>query len=34
VTVDVDNLAREFRTAMGWDAETGVPTAETLKNLG
>ena len=34
VTVDVDNLAREFRAAMGWDAETGVPTAETLKSLG
>ncbi len=34
VTVDVDNLAREFRAAMGWDAETGVPTADTLKDLG
>ena len=34
VTVDVDNLAREFRTAMGWDAETGAPTADTLKDLG
>jgi len=34
VTVDVDNLAREFRAAMGWDAETGVPTAETLSKLG
>ncbi len=34
VTVDVDNLAREFRTAMGWDAQTGVPTAATLKSLG
>ena len=34
ITVDVDNLAREFRAAMGWDAETGVPTAETLANLG
>jgi aldehyde:ferredoxin oxidoreductase len=34
VTVDVDSLAREFRAAMGWDAETGVPTADTLKDLG
>jgi aldehyde:ferredoxin oxidoreductase len=34
VTVDVDNLAREFRAAMGWDAETGAPTKETLATLG
>ena len=34
VTVDVDSLARDFRAAMGWDAETGVPTADTLKDLG
>ena len=34
VTIDVDNLAREFRAAMGWDAETGVPTADTLNDLG
>jgi aldehyde:ferredoxin oxidoreductase len=34
VTVDVDSLAREFRAAMGWDAETGAPTAETLSKLG
>ena len=34
VTIDADNLAREFRAAMGWDAETGVPTADTLKDLG
>lgn len=34
ITVDVDALAREFRSAMGWDAETGVPTIETLSKLG
>jgi aldehyde:ferredoxin oxidoreductase len=34
VTIDVDNLAREYRQAMGWDADTGVPTPETLKKLG
>lgn len=34
VTIDADNLAREFRAAMGWDAETGVPTADTLNDLG
>jgi aldehyde:ferredoxin oxidoreductase len=34
VTVDVDRLAREYRQAMGWDAETGVPEAATLDQLG
>ena len=34
VTIDVDRLAREYRQAMGWDAETGVPTEETLGALG
>ena len=34
VTIDVDRLAREYRQAMGWDAETGAPTRETLEKLG
>jgi aldehyde:ferredoxin oxidoreductase len=34
VTVDVDSLARDYRAAMGWDAETGVPSEETLTKLG
>jgi aldehyde:ferredoxin oxidoreductase len=34
VTIDVDSLARDYRQAMGWDAQTGVPTAETLEKLG
>jgi len=34
VTIDVDSLARDYRRAMGWDAETGVPTTETLEKLG
>ncbi len=34
VTIDVDSLAREYRQAMGWHAETGVPTKETLETLG
>jgi aldehyde:ferredoxin oxidoreductase len=34
VTIDVDSLAREYRQAMGWDAQTGVPTQETLDQLG
>jgi aldehyde:ferredoxin oxidoreductase len=34
VTVDVDALARAYRTAMGWDPETGFPTEATLDRLG
>jgi aldehyde:ferredoxin oxidoreductase len=34
VTIDADTLAREYRAAMGWDAETGVPSQETLERLG
>jgi aldehyde:ferredoxin oxidoreductase len=34
VTIDVDSLARDYRQAMGWDAQTGVPEDETLKRLG
>ena len=34
VTIDVDSLAQEYRQAMGWHAETGVPTKETLETLG
>jgi aldehyde:ferredoxin oxidoreductase len=34
VTIDVDSLAREYREAMGWDAETGAPTEVALQQLG
>ena len=34
VTVDVDTQVREYLEAMGWDTETGVPTKETLLELG
>jgi aldehyde:ferredoxin oxidoreductase len=34
VTIDVGSLAREYRQAMGWDAQTGVPTQATLDKLG
>ncbi len=34
VTIDVDSLAREYRQAMGWDAETGAPAKDMLKKLG
>jgi aldehyde:ferredoxin oxidoreductase len=34
VTIDVDNLVREYRQAMGWDAQTGAPTREALEKLG
>jgi len=34
VTIDVDSLARDYRRAMGWDVETGVPAQETLEKLG
>jgi aldehyde:ferredoxin oxidoreductase len=34
VTIDVESLARDYRCAMGWDAETGIPTKETLEKLG
>jgi aldehyde:ferredoxin oxidoreductase len=34
VTLDVDNLAREYRQAMGWDPESGQPQKSTLEKLG
>ena len=34
VTIDVDSLAREYREAMGWHADTARPTDETLEKLG
>jgi aldehyde:ferredoxin oxidoreductase len=34
VTLDVDNLAREYRQAMGWDADSGIPDENTLEKLG
>jgi aldehyde:ferredoxin oxidoreductase len=34
VTLDIDNLAREYRQAMGWDPHSGRPDAATLEKLG
>jgi aldehyde:ferredoxin oxidoreductase len=34
VTVDIDSQVRDYLVAMGWDAETGVPTQDTLHDLG
>ena len=34
VTIDVDNLAREYRQAMGWDPDSGQPQQSTLDKLG
>jgi aldehyde:ferredoxin oxidoreductase len=34
VTIDIDSLARDYRQAMGWDADTGVPRQDTLEKLG
>ena len=34
VTVDYKLLTRNFYEAMGWDAETGVPSRESLEALG
>lgn len=34
VAIDIDTLAREYRTAMGWDPETGAPMQQTLERLG
>jgi len=33
VTIDVDSLARDYRCAMGWEAETGAQAQETLEKL-
>ncbi|CAB1065954.1 Tungsten-containing aldehyde:ferredoxin oxidoreductase (EC [Olavius sp. associated proteobacterium Delta 1] len=34
VTLDVDNLAREYRQAMGWDPDSGRAENSTLEKLG
>jgi aldehyde:ferredoxin oxidoreductase len=34
VTLDVDNLAREYRQAMGWNPDSGIPDKITLEKLG
>jgi aldehyde:ferredoxin oxidoreductase len=34
VTLDIDNLAREFRQAMGWNPDSGRPEAAELEKLG
>ncbi len=34
VTVDLDVQVKDYLTAMGWDPQTGVPTAQTLAGLG
>ncbi len=33
-TIDVDVQVADYLAAMGWDAETGAPTKETLEKLG
>ncbi len=34
VTVDVDTQVRDYLEAMGWDTKTGIPTKETLLDVG
>ena len=34
VTIDVDSLAADYRQAMGWDPDSGIPQAGTLEKLG
>jgi aldehyde:ferredoxin oxidoreductase len=34
VTVDIDSLAHEYRKAMGWDPDTGLPRDATIERLG
>ena len=34
VQIDIDTQVKDYLEAMGWDAETGVPTKETLEGLG
>jgi aldehyde:ferredoxin oxidoreductase len=34
VTIDVDRLSQQYREAMGWHAETGIPEKATLERLG
>ena len=34
VTIDVDNLRREYFQSMGWDPDSGQPQPETLEKLG
>ena len=34
ITVDVETQNREYFAEMGWDPESGIPKAETLKKLG
>ena len=34
VTLDVDNLAREYRQAMGWNPDSGQAEPATLQKLG
>ncbi len=34
VTLDIDNLAKEYRQAMGWNPENGRPDEAALKKLG
>lgn len=34
IAIDIDTLAKEYRKAMGWDPDTGQPSAQTLQKLG
>jgi aldehyde:ferredoxin oxidoreductase len=33
-TFDLDQLVRDCGAAMGWDPDSGIPTPETLSELG
>ena len=34
VTLEIDRMVRSYWSASGWDADTGMPTVETLEQLG
>ena len=34
ITIDEQSLGREYRKAMGWEPDSGVPSEGTLKRLG
>jgi aldehyde:ferredoxin oxidoreductase len=34
ITIDIENLAREYRQAMDWDPETGQPNEAALEKHG
>jgi aldehyde:ferredoxin oxidoreductase len=34
ISIDIESLSQEYHKAMGWDAESGTPTDETVDALG